>query len=113
MSKATKSRMESKSKTNAKVLQDFKVDANKVNAKGLQLFNVDAEGFATLQSRCQRIATLFFHILFNYNARDNANKRITIYYVVWTRLTRVGCFNWLAHYKRMRIADKNNVHCTF
>ena len=50
--------MESKSKTNAKVLQDFKVDANKVNAKGLQLFNVDAEGFATLQSRCQRIATL-------------------------------------------------------
>ena len=22
-------------------------------------------------------------------------------------------FNWLAHYKRMRIADKNNVHCTF
>ena len=43
----------------------------------------------------------------------DTNKKITIYYVVWTRLTRVGCFNWLAHYKRMRIADKNNVHCTF
>ena len=54
----------------------------------------------------------YFHILFNYKARDNTNKKITIYYVVWTRLTRVGCFNWLAHYKRMRIADKNNVHCT-
>ena len=40
-------------------------------------------------------------------------KKITIYYVVWTRLTRVGCFNWLAHYKRMRMADKNNVHWTF
>ena len=36
-------------------------------------------------------------------------KKIPIYYVVWTRLTRIGCFNWLAHYKRMRIADKNNV----
>ena len=40
-------------------------------------------------------------------------KKITIYYVVWTRLTRVGCFNWLAHYKRMRIANKNNVRCPF
>jgi len=49
-----------------------------------------------------------FHIsyfLFNYKARDNTNKKITIYYVVWTRLARVGCFNWMAHYKRMRIAD--------
>ena len=46
-----------------------------------------------------------FIFLFNYKARDNTNKKITIYYVVWTRLTRVGCFNWLAHYKRMRIAD--------
>ena len=55
----------------------------------------------------------YFIILFNYKERDNKNKKITIYYVVWTRLTRVCCFNWLAHYKRMRIADKNNVHCTF
>ena len=54
-----------------------------------------------------------FHILFNCKARDNTNKKITIYYVVWTRLTRVGSFNWLAHYKRMKIANKNNVHCTF
>ena len=53
------------------------------------------------------------YILFNYKARDNTNKNIAIYYVVWTRLTRVGCFNRVAHYKRMRIADKNNVHCTF
>ena len=59
------------------------------------------------------VISYFFHILFNYKARDNTNKKITMYYVVWTRLTRVGCFNWLAHYKRMRIADKNNVHCTF
>ena len=54
-----------------------------------------------------------FIFLFNYKAQDNANKKITIYYVVWTRLTRVGCINWLAHYKLMRIANKNNVHCTF
>ena len=51
-----------------------------------------------------------FIFLFNYKARYNTNKKITIYYVVWTRLYRVGCFNWLAHYKRMRIANKNNVH---
>ena len=51
-----------------------------------------------------------FIFLFNYKAQDNTNKKITIYYAVWTRL---GCFNWLAYYKRMRIADKNNVHCTF
>ena len=55
----------------------------------------------------------YFILLFNYKARDNTNKKITIYYVVWIRLTRVGCFYWLAHFKRMRIADKNNVHCTF
>ena len=57
----------------------------------------------------------YIHIIFifNYKARDNTNKKITIYYVVWTRLTRVGCFNWFANYKRMRIANKNNVHCTF
>ena len=54
-----------------------------------------------------------FIFLFNYKARDNTNKKITIYYVVWTRLTRVGFFNWLAHYKRMRIANKNNVHLHF
>ena len=48
----------------------------------------------------------YFILLFNYKARDNTNKKITIYYVVWIRLTRVGCFYWLAHYKRMRIADK-------
>ena len=52
------------------------------------------------------------YILFNYKAGYNTNKKISIYYVVWTRLTRVGCFNWLAHYKRKRIADKNNVQCT-
>ena len=54
-------------------------------------------------------SVFIFHIhifLFNYKARDNTNKKITIFYVVWTRLTRVSCFNWLAHYKRMRIADK-------
>ena len=39
MSKATKSRMESKSKANAKVLQHFKVDV-----KGLRLFKVDVKG---------------------------------------------------------------------
>ena len=50
----------------------------------------------------------YFIFLFNYKSRDNTNKKITIYYVVWTRLTRVGCFDWLGHYKRMRIADKNN-----
>ena len=54
---------------------------------------------------------IFFIFLFKYKARDNTNKKITIYYIVWTQLTRV--FNWLAHYKRMRIADKNNVPCTF
>ena len=46
---------------------------------------------------------IFFIFLFNYKARDNTNKKITIYYVVWTRLTRVGCVNWLARYKRMRV----------
>ena len=55
----------------------------------------------------------YFIFLFNYKTQDNKNRKITIYYVVWTRLTRVGCFNWLAHYKRMRIANKNTVHCTF
>ena len=44
------------------------------------------------------ILHIHFIFLFNYKARDNTNKKITIYYVVWTRLTRVGCFNWLAHY---------------
>jgi len=43
---------------------------------------------------------IFIHILFKHKTRDNTNKKITIYYVVLTRLTRVGCFNWLAHYKR-------------
>ena len=64
---------------------------------------------------CKHLKMMYIHIhiLFIYKARDNTNKKITIYYVVWTCLTRVGCFNWLAHYKRMRIADKNNVHCTF
>ena len=38
--------------------------------------------------------TYFFTyiFLFNYKARDNTNKKITIYYVVWTHLTRVGCY---------------------
>ena len=54
-----------------------------------------------------------FIFLFNYKARDNTNKKITIYSVVWTCLTRAGCFNWLAHYKRMRIVNKYmGVHCT-
>ena len=56
-------------------------------------------------------STLHFHI---YSTTKHEIiqiiKKITIYYVVWTRLTRVGCFNWLAHYKRMRIADKNNMY---
>ena len=34
----------------------------------------------------------YFILLFNYKAGDNTNKKITIYYVVWTRLTRVGCW---------------------
>ena len=54
----------------------------------------------------------YFHIFYSTTKHEiieieNHN------YVVWTRLTRVGCFNWLAHYKRMRISGKNNVHCTF
>ena len=55
------------------------------------------------------------HISYFYStkAQDNTNKKITIYYVVWTHLTRVGCFNWLAHCKRIRIANKNTVHGTF
>ena len=40
-----------------------------------------------------------------HKARDNTIQ-ITIYYVVWTCLTRVGCFDWLAHYKRIRIVNK-------
>ena len=52
----------------------------------------------------------YFIFLFNYKARDNTNKKITIYYVVWTRLTRLGCFNWLAHYKQMRIAEKKTMY---
>ena len=43
--------------------------------------------------------------LFNYRARDNINKKITIYSVVWTHLTRVGCFDRMAHYKRIRIVN--------
>ena len=38
--------------------------------------------------------SFIFIFLFNHKARDNTNKKITIYYVVWTRLTTVGCFNW-------------------
>ena len=49
----------------------------------------------------------------NYKALDNTFIKITIYFEVWTRLTRVGCFNWFAHYKRIRIVNKYiGVHCT-
>ena len=35
----------------------------------------------------------YFILMFNYKAQDNRNKKISIYDVVWTRLTRVGCFD--------------------
>ena len=49
-----------------------------------------------------------FHISYLYSSTKHEiiEIKITIYYVVWTRLTRAGCFNWLAHYKRMRIVKK-------
>ena len=53
-----------------------------------------------------------FILLFNCKARDNTNKKITIYYVVWTRLTKVGCFSWLAHYIRF-IYEKKTLFWTF
>jgi len=41
-----------------------------------------------------------FHFIFYSTTKHEIIKikKITIYYVVWTSLTRVGCFNWLAHY---------------
>jgi len=53
-----------------------------------------------------------FHFIFSSTTKHEIIQ-IKNHNVVWTRLTRVGCFNWLGHSKRMRIADKNNVHCTF
>ena len=72
----------------------------------IQLFNPTILSTIEIQSCIVHNTHIFFIVLFNYKALDNTNKKITIYDVVWTRLTRVGCFNWLAHYKRMRIADK-------
>ena len=53
------------------------------------------------------VINIYIHIfLFNYKARDNTNKKSQFIHVVWTRLTRGGCFDWLAHYKRKRIVNK-------
>ena len=39
---------------------------------------------------------IYFHIFIQLQSMRYYKEAITIYYAVWTRLTRVGCFEWFA-----------------
>ena len=61
-------------------------------------------GYLHLEPAGLKYISYFFYVTIKYEI-------ILINYhylrcIVWTRLTRVECFNWLAHYRRIRIGDK-------
>ena len=57
---------------------------------------------------------IFITYFYSTTKHEIIQIKITIYYVVWTCLNRVGCFYWLVHCKRMRIVNCKyiGVHCT-
>jgi len=74
-------------------------------------FEIKSLSYGKISAILCVIYFLFLHFicLYFYSTTNHEIiqiKKIIIYYVVWTRLTRVGCFNWLAHFKLMGIANK-------